>query len=251
MAGVVVEYEKIVTSHRILRDDVLDAMYGKYAGNPKNLIDAALQMARSIVLNLGVNSLDHPVLGLFPGDIRSIEANSRNEAIRMAAMMFSSLANLDFIDEVDADDAPNQEENNRRLSTEVREIVVSRNPNFLRYFNRSASIVEGGENVRIGFLSPRTAIHYSVLHPARQASSVRDARSRFFELSCIFAYTGVKDASLILAVPREDDPTLGNKQRNMVARNIASLTLEAKSASVNVRPIYSAEAAAAETEALA
>lgn len=252
MAGVVVHFEGDTTAHRILRDDVIDAMFGKASGAPKNLIDTALRMARALAGPKNeMRHLSMPVLGLFPGPARAAEATTLSEAVRMAALMFSSLANLDHIDDIEAEDAPSQEDTNRRLSTEVRQIVIARRPDLSQYFNRSAKIVAGGENIKMGFLSARTAIHYGVLHPARQSSSVKDARSRFFELSRVAEYCGLGDASLIIAVPRADDPTLGRKQLEHITRNTLELTREAQTVHVNLRTVHSADEAAEQTEALA
>ena len=251
MAGVVVQFEGKLSAHRILRDDVLDAMFGKTSSKPKNLIDSALSIALKHTEISGIGSISDPILGLYPGEVRSMDADSLNDAIRMAALMFSSLANLDHIDEIEAEDAPTQDETNRRLATEVREIVTTRRPDLSQYFNRNAQIVDDGDGVRIGFLSTRTALHYGVLHPARQPSSVKDARARIFELSRVAAFVGLNDASLIIGVPRTDDPTLGTRQRENIMRNTLELKREAASVDVNLRPVHSAEEAAQQTEALA
>lgn len=251
MAGVVVDFENSLTAHRILRDDVLDAMYGKASGSPKNLIDTGLRLALKIAEVSGLENLKDTVLGLHPGEMRSTEAKDRSEAVRIAALMFSSLSNLDLIDEIDADDAPTQEETNRRLSTAVREIVVKKRPDLDRYFNRSAKLVDQGDIVKIGFLSERAAIHFSVLHPTRQPASVKDARAKIFELFKVKSYTGLNVSALILGLPGKDDPTLGNKQILNLNRNTEELQREAKSVGVDVKSIYSAEEGAEQTEAMA
>jgi hypothetical protein len=251
MAGVIVDYENSMTAHRILRDDVLEAMYGKASGSPKNLIDTGLRFALKMAEISGLDSVKDAVLGLHPGNIRTTEAKDRSEAVRIAALMFSSLSNLDLIDDIDADDAPTQEETNRRLSTAVRQIVVAERPDLDKYFNRNAKLVDRGEIVKIGFLSERSAIHYGVLHPMRQPSSVKDARAKIFELFKVHEYVGLPQSTLILAVPRQDEPSLGNKQLLNIIRNTEELVREAQSVGVDVRQVNTAEEAARETMEIA
>lgn len=248
MAGVVIDYENVLTAHRILRDDVLESMYGKASGKPKNIIDTALKFALKIAETSGIHSITSPVLGLYPGPLRITEATDRVDAIRIAALMFSSLANLDLIDDIDSDDSPSQEETNRRLSTSVRAIVTAKRPELDQYFNRNAKLVEFGDVVKIGFLSNRTAIHYGVIHPTRQPSSMKDARAKIFELFKVKQYIGLQNSSLIVGIPRQDDPTLGNKQLTNIRKNTDELIREANSVGVTLRPIYTAEEAAELTE---
>lgn len=40
-----------------------------------------------------------PMTGLHPGDVRTTEAHSESELFRIVALMFSSLANMDMLDE--------------------------------------------------------------------------------------------------------------------------------------------------------
>lgn len=250
MAGVVVDYENNLTAHRILRDDVLDAMYGKASGSPKNLIDTGLRFALKIAEISGIANIK-TVLGLHPGEVRTTDAKDRSEAVRVAALMFSSLSNLDLIDEMDVDDAPSQEETNKRLSTSVREIVVKNRPELDKYFNKNAKLVADGDIVKIGFLSDRVAIHYGVLHPTRQPSSMKDARAKIFELFKTQSYVGLNHSALILGLPRKDDPTLGNRQLSNITKNTEELKREAKSVGVDFLAIYSAEEAAEKTEEMA
>ena len=44
MVGVVAEFQNEFIRQKIIRDDVIDALYGKQSANPKKLIDEALKM---------------------------------------------------------------------------------------------------------------------------------------------------------------------------------------------------------------
>lgn len=251
MAGAVIDYLGEINAHRLLRDDILDCLYGKASANPKRLLDSAMEMAATIARQTGVADLNASIMGLHPGETRVTEVSGIPDALRQAALMYSSLSNLDKIDEQDAEDAPNQEESNKRFVTEVREIVINRRPEFSNYFNRPARFFHDGEVIKFGFLSDHAAIHYGVLHPVRQSSSVRDARARLWELARIQDLTNIKNSALILAVPRPDDATLGQKQREGAYRNAMEIEREADSQKIRLRQVYTAEEGAVQTEAMA
>jgi hypothetical protein len=82
-------------ARRVLRDDVLENLYGKAAANPRRLIDEAL----TVYLNLARDSQEldlvapsHAIMGLYPGATRTTEALSIGDALRQAALLHASLA---------------------------------------------------------------------------------------------------------------------------------------------------------------
>ncbi len=215
MAGVVLNFGGEWVVQRVLRDDVLEGLYGKSAANPRQLITHALELCLTIVRaagDRGLSALNGPVMGLYPGEGRTTEALTIGDAFRQAVLLHASLAQLDGWDELEESDSPAPEEVNKRFSTEVREVVSRARPELANYFNRSAIVVQGGMPVKFGYLSDQAILHFSVLHPVRQAASVRDARARLWELSRARAVAGFKNAALITAVPRDDEVTLGRKQ---------------------------------------
>lgn len=242
--GVVVRLHGKVSAHRIIRDDVLDCLYGKSAGNARRLIDTSLDMLR-IVAEHGFSDVHSPMSGFFMGPPRFTEPKSIADALRVCALMHSSLANLDKLDDLATEDAPTPEETNRRFSTEIRAIVLESRPELEPDFNRPAVLLEGGEAVRFGFLAPpRAVLHFGVLHPVRQAASVRDARARLWELSRARDYAQIRKAALIYAVPRDDDPTLGGKQLDAIRRNRLEIEREADAVSMRAIPVTSVGEAA-------
>lgn len=241
--GAVVRFSGTVSAHRFLRDDVLDSLFGKSANNVRNLMDSALNMIR-IIAEHDFNSIKKPMSGFEVGEPRFTQPKSVNDALRSAALLYSSLANLDKIDDLDAEDAPPQEEVNRRFSTEVRESVLQINPTFDRWFNRQAVLIDGGEPVKFGFLSDHVVLHFGVLHPVRMGSSVKDARSRLWELARARDFGSKKTAALVMAVPNESDPTLGMKQRDGIKRYLNEIEREADITEMRLYPVTTVKAGA-------
>ncbi|NTV09158.1 MAG: hypothetical protein HGA47_00075 [Zoogloea sp.] len=241
--GAVVRFEGKVTAHRILRNDMLDCLYGKKAADVRNLIDTALEMIR-IVCEHSVEGAQSPMGGFEIGPARYTEPKSVGDALRVCALMFSSLANINAIDDLAEEDTPAPEEAGRRFATEVRDRVLVLRRDLEPYFNRSATLIEGGVPVRFGFCSPSVVLHFGVLHPVRQAAGVRDARARLWELSRAREFAQIPLAALIVGSPREDDPTLSGKQVDALRRNLREIEREADENRMRFLSVNSVESAA-------
>jgi hypothetical protein len=242
MAGVVFNFNGQWSAQRLLRDDIFDALYGKAAANPKRLVDEALQLCLAVAHSGGqaaLAALQEPLMGLHVGPPRSTEVLSVSDLLRQAALLHASLAQIDGWDDLDEQDAPSPEEVNKRFATEVRDSVITVRPDLAKNFNRAANLLEGGLPVKFGYLSDRAVLHFSVLHPIRQAASVRDARARLWELSRAKEWGGLAKAALITAVPRDDEITLGVKQRDALRANKTEIEREADAVHMRVYSVTS------------
>lgn len=253
MAGIVLQFDGQWAAHRMLRNDVLESLYGKASADPRKLIDEALQLCLAVAVASGEEGLASltPIMGLHPGSSRTTEAHSVADAIRQAVLLQSSLGQLDGWDELEESDTPGPEEVNKHFTTEVRECVFAIRPALARYFGRNALLIPGGRPVRFGYFSEKAVLHFSVLHPVRQASSVRDARARLWELSRAKEMARLQTAALITAVPREDDPTIGRKQRDELRNNRVEIEKEADAVQMRLYAVTSASDAAAKVIELA
>lgn len=247
MVGAVLQFGGEWSRHRLLRDDVLDALYGKAAGNPRMMIDHALEIAMSICEKHGVDgvtSLAGTLFGLHPGKARTTEAISVSDALRQVALLHSSLAQLDSFDELEEADTPSPEEINKRFATEVKELVLQEQPTTVKFFNRQGQLSEVGQKVRFGYLSDRAVLHFSVIPPRRQSNGVRDARARLWELSRVKAFANIGFAGLISAVPQDNDPTLGVRELETLKQNKLEIEREADDVSMRFIPVTSVTEAA-------
>lgn len=240
MVGVLHAYAGTVGTARLIRDDVLDALFGHQAVGARQLIDKSLEMYQAVASVGSVAEAGVGLLALQPGPVRRTAARSLSELLHTAALLYSSLANLDKLDELEEADAPQQEEVSRRFSTEVRELVSAERPDLSSGFGRGGLLVPGGQSVRFGFFDARAVIHFTVISPVRQGQGVRDARARLFELQRACSVAQVTRAALIAAVPREDDPTLGPKQRDALKRNRSEIEREADAVGMRWHSVTSA-----------
>lgn len=241
LIGIVYGNEGAWGAARLIQNTVIDALYGKASDGALKTIDHGLRVFGAAAAGgKSLERLSAPMMGLHPGDSRTTEARSEGELFRIVALMFSSLANLDKLDELEQIDTPLPEDVNRRFSTEVRDIVINLRPDLTRYFNTSAILVDGGQRVRFGFCSPRAVVHFGVLYGQRPSASVRDARARLFELQRAKEMASLSRAALVNAISREDDATLGTKQRRLLAEARSELAREASTVGVEYLPVYTA-----------
>lgn len=246
MAGVVVQLGGETVVRRVIRDDVLDSLYGAASSRPRMLIEEALGLCRSIVEaggDVGLSILQEPVLGLHPGPYRETDAIGIADAIRQSVLLYSSLAQTDIADEED-DGTVQPEEVNRRFATEVRDAVLQRAPELARFFNRQAMLHQGGSLVRFGFLSERAVMHFSIVSAVRQSPSISYARAKLWELARAKEFADLRTAALVSAVPRSDDPTLGEKQRSKLATNLLEIEREANDGEIRFLAVDTVEVAA-------
>jgi hypothetical protein len=242
MVGVIAQYDGEWHREKVIRDDVLDALYGKSSANPKKLIIRGLDIGLELVSKLGferLSEIPREIFGLHFGRHMNTEALSFNDLMKQAALLYSSLASLDSYDELEESDSPSQEDTNKRFVTEVRELVRERRSDLSGNFNKSANLTNDGLPVKFGYLSNKAVIHFSVINAVRQPSGVRDARARLWELSNAQQYAQIPIAGLITGVPRFDDPTLGSKQKYALDINLKEIEKEADKWDMRFLPVHS------------
>lgn len=229
MVGVLHGHDGDYRAVRTIRDDVLDCLFGKASVGLRRLIDQALAMYQaSAQAARSIEPLGVSIAGLHAGQLRATAAVSATDLLHIACLIYSSLGNLDKLDEAEDSDSPQQEEVNRRFGSEVKEEVSKLCPELITAFGRSTTLIHGGQKVKFGFFSPKAILHFTVLHPVRQSASMKDARARLFELKRAQEISGIKCVALIAAVPRDDDGTLGSRQREQLRLNRFEIEHEAK-----------------------
>lgn len=226
---------------RLIRDDVLDSLYGQYAKGARTLIENGLQ-ALSRIAQAAQSLTDLPmVMGLSCGPLRDTYCENFPEVLRVAALLYSSLTAMDKLDEPSETDTPDAGETSQRFATEVRHQVVARRFELSRFFGRETVLIDDGMPVRFGFYSSRALLHFGVLSPVRQGAGVRDARSKLWELHRARQFAEIPMAALVFGVPHQDDPTLSYRQITAMQRNLSEIEREADTYHMRFFPVHSAE----------
>ena len=246
MVGLVYRYDNQWKASRILRDDVLANLYGNAAGGARKLIDFGLSLFHAAAqAGNSLEPLGITLAGLHAGDLRNTGAVSESELLRIAALLYSSLAHIDKLDEDQATDIPGNEEATRRFSTDLKDAVLKSRPELDACFSRTIALVEGGSPTRFGYASNRVLAQFNVLSPLRPGASLKDARARLFELQNGNALARLPHALLISATPRDDDPMLGDKQRRRSHEMREELAAEAAAVGLGFHGVCSASEGAA------
>lgn len=245
MVAVLHGFNRHFSARRVIRDTVLTELFGKYSTGVGRLIDHSLAIYTATA-NAGgtLDGLGVSIGGLHAGDLRETQAYTEQDIIRTACLLYSSMAQMDLVDEEDDSDAPQQSESNKRFGTEVKEAISVLRPTLETYFGRQASLSSGGRPVKFGFMSSTAIAHFTVLHPIRHSASIKDARARLWELKCASDLSGITNAVLIAAVPYENDATLGAAQRSKIKESREEIEREADNASLRWYGVHSAEEAA-------
>lgn len=242
MAGIVVDFDGEITAHRLIRDDVLNALYASKADNIRKLLDTGINLICASSKISGLESLPN-LMGLFAGETHKTQARTRLEAIRHAVILYSSLCTLDNVS--DASDDEQEiilvEDVNKNFAAKIREKTISSRPDFTGLFNRMTPVSDNGVPVKFGFLSDNAIVHFSVLSPIYQSESVRKARAKLWELQCAREYSSIENAALIMGVPREDDATIGSNQLDSAKRNRDEIEREADKWSLRLFHVTSPE----------
>lgn len=234
MVGVLHGFGNEYSAVRTIRNDVLDCLFGKSSIGLRKLIDHSLSIFQTIAdATKSLEAFDTSISGIYPGPLRITAANDVVELLQTACLLYSSLGNLDKLDDAEENDIPQSDEVNRRFGSEVKIEVVKLRPDLEHGFGRSGRLVSDGLLVKFGFFSPTSVIHFTVLHSVRQSSSMRDARAKIFELQRAKELVGINSAALIAAVPRDDDATLGSRQREQLRAN--KIEIEREADKVNLR----------------
>ena len=228
MVGVLHGFGNEFEAVRTIRNDVLDGFFGKASTGLKRLIDHSLNIFQVAAHESNsLEALSGPIAGIFPGPLRATEAFSASDLLHSACLLYSSLGNLDKLDDAEEPDSPHQDEVNRRFGSEVRQEVAKLRSDLLVGFGRVGVLIPGGIPVKFGYFSPIAVLHFTVLHPVRHSASMRDARARILELRRAKEIAGIGSAALIAAVSHDDDATLGIKQREQLRANRIEIESEA------------------------
>jgi len=224
--GAMIGLDNAVEAKRIIRDENLEAMYGKKGSELAKLIDFGLG-ALSKISSPNLESVPGGVAGLIPGVPRHIYASSFQDAMRSCVLMYSSLGTLEMWDEDQEEDSQRGEQASQTFYTQVRDAVLLSRPNWRQYFNRKIPISSHGKPTKFGFINERSVMQFGVLSASNQSYGLRDAQAKLWQLARAREYTGIRNNVLIFAVPRLDDATLSDALRLSVRENIAEVEREA------------------------
>lgn len=228
--GCLTEFAGNIYSHSFVRDDLLEAMYGKNASKARGMIEKILSNARFIAQKKGLEEKIRPFSSAYFGDVQVLHCQTPNELTRAALLMSSSLGVMADPSSLQAEDIA--EENtvtNRQFITRIRDEVSARHPDLAQYFNQEASLKSQRSTVKFGFLSNELVAHIGMLQMTNLAKQIRNARGLMAEVNLLHESRNRSgNAGIILGIPTINSPLLNDKQRYALEGATEELRLECK-----------------------
>lgn len=245
--GALIEFNRRVSGHVLVRPEVLRCMFGSAGEKALTMIEFALKAAVDIAQPTDLSTaVEAPVLTNFAfGPVMETNADDVEDVIRQVISECCSLGALPSEPEEDEDTPPAEErEVQVQWTTRVRSIVLLEKPGLVRYFGRRAAIVDGGQPIKFGVLSPSFAAHFGLLRPNQQSQGMKAAKSKFWELSLAKERNPAITAALILGAPKPDYMLLSEQARQQLASNLGELRDEARQRNLRLEAVHTEQEAA-------
>lgn len=212
---------------KVIRDDILAALFGSYAGHVDSMINVAIESLSAFAAEHPPQQWNPPLTGFSLSERRQgASRTERTGVFRQAIRLSSAFAQLDY-DSQEQNEQPALEAA-RTFIGRVRDQVRATHAALDSYFQRQARIVPNGSLVQFGFLMPTRAAHFEVLRPSTLSTSIRFARGKLYELKKARPLVPLERAVLIVGVPHRDDLGFSEKQHAAIERELAELRQVAK-----------------------
>lgn len=234
-------------AHPVLSGETLRCLFGAGAAHFAGLTDLCVNSARDYVQRNGrIDGWTPPLRGATLGKLRRATGDNLMNVLQNAVQLCASLAVLPVEAESDDTDAPHD---SGGWEAEIKSLVAREGPDLGQWFSRKVQLSSSPRKTIIGFLSPRYAAGFSLLHPGGAlAGDVNGAKAKLWNLQRLRAATGVPRPSAIELIvghaSPEHDPTLTPKARHALRDAVAELTEQAIDSDLQVKTVYSAQAAA-------
>lgn len=246
--GVLSEYDEKIFAKPLIRPEVLRCMYGAPGESVMKMIESTLNAIAQVAEQFGLDEAikSTPLTNFNMSKLRTTFASSQSDLFRQIVLMHCSLSVLAEEPIATADDSPTSEkEVNQQWTTRVKEAVQIARPELSIYFNREATLVDGGVPVRFAMLTPRMAAQFGLLVAARQNQGMEDARAKMWKLALAKERNSQLTAALIFGVPNiDEDITLSDKQREQVTGNTTELEQEATHKQIELHTVHTVSQAA-------
>lgn len=239
-----------VEVRKVIRDDILTALFGQHAGHVTQLIEIAAESLAAWAREHDPGEWHPPLTGFWLSECRQGASRiERAGVFRQAILLSAAFAQLDYAPQ-EMDEQPALEAA-RTFIGRVRDQVRAIRSELDGYFQKQARIVPNGALVQFGFLMPTRAAHFEVLRPSTLSTSVRFARGKLYELRKARALVPLERTALVIGVPHEGDLGYSDRQHAAIERELTELQQEAREDDTDVLPAVSEPEAAAHVIAIA
>lgn len=231
--GAISEDGKINDVQQVIRQDVLECMYGKQAKGIQNFIEIVVEDLReSIREGKSFSDWTPPLNGIFKGPERKEAADRWEDIFKHASLLHSSLS--EYIQKT-------VDERIEKWPLRIKRILEKEKPDLAKYINTKVQITQNGLPLQIGFIYNKYAANFGFLGglPSQVSGSMSFIRSKLWELSQI------KQGTLLFA-PDEIELILGesHSQQDLTSRQskrikdaVEEIEFEAKRVEIKITKV--------------
>jgi hypothetical protein len=227
----------------VIRDDILNALFGGHAAHVQNMINIATNSLKSFSAQNDPAHWASPLTGFYLAENRAgASLTGRSGVLRQAIKLSSGFAQLDYSPQ-EIDERPALEAAKSFIGR-VRQQVAEIQNDLDMYFNKPAMIVPNGSLVTFGFLMNKRAAHFEMLRPSTLSTSIKFARGKLYELKKARIIAPLERAALIIGIPHKDDLAFSDRQHYAIERELNELQQEAREDETDTLPAENAMQAA-------
>lgn len=231
-----------VAVERVIRPEVLRALYGKKA---KHFAEMLASAEEAVTLALHQNTeARFPADGFIMGSFRAARGASLQDLVEQGRMMCASLATT-TINEQHASDAEEDERATGRWARKVQIHVTTTAQDLNPFFSREWKPRDRAIASRFGFFNGHYVAHFGVVRRDNPTSSLYHLKARLWELAAAQndEFTTITGRDLLLAKPKLAAATISLATREKVRDVVDQVTAEADRHQIYVLDTDSVEAA--------
>lgn len=229
-----------------ISEQLLSCLYGKKAPQIQNMIKWIVESAKAELEKNGcLSEWKPPLAGVIAGKKIKAHDDSLNGLLNQAFRMTASLSQIAMDAEAD-DDETTPSKPDQQWPTRIIESIRSTNPLLLKHFNQTVSL-ENNSKVKYGFMNRGCAINFGLIVPSRLSPTIQTAKAKIFDLQLLKSFHGiipVNNYSIILGIPRSDDPYVTVSTQSRMMEQIQTIKDQANKDGIQLTAVYSAQEAA-------
>ena len=166
----------------VLREGILDCLYGDKAPNVQSFIDWAVDsLNEHLEKQRTFEGWRPPFEGIIPGILREAIGDDIENIVRQGIMTCASLSELPVengLEEIDIEESPQS----RSWSLGIRNLVAASNASLVEFFDVKTQLTTSKRKTQFNFLHKKYTSNFTVINAAVSSNDVDKAKAKLFDL---------------------------------------------------------------------
>lgn len=229
-----------------ISEQLLNCLYGKKAPQIQNMIKWVVESAKAELNKNGcLSEWVPPFAGVITGKKIKAHDDSLNGLLNQAFRMTASLSQIAMDAEAEDDEAvPSKQD--QQWPNSIMDNIRLTNPLLVKHFKQTVPLTNNSK-VKYGFMNGSCAINFGLIVPTRLSSTIQIAKAKIFDLQLLKNFYGlmpVTNCSIILGIPRSDDPYVTTNMQSRIMEQIKNIKDQADKDGIKLASVHSAQEAA-------